>query len=409
MNTLPFSFSVNGLKNLSKQLTLDLIRFTPGGVSRADLARRTGLTRAAVTGIVGELVHSGLIREAEAGPTAGGRRPVLLEVNPEGGYVVGLDVGVSNVNLVLADFSTRVIDELDIAFDSHQMPDIAIEQIDENLRQLLNKAGLRLDQVKSIGVGLPGPVLLDKDLLTSQMLMPSWENFPVRARMQALWQVPVSLNSSAALGALGEWASGAGRGEQDLAYVKVGSEISTGLMLGGHLYRGTNGYAGEIGHMSVSDERALCVCGKYGCLSAVAGGIAIARQAREAVYAGRRTQLADLDAVDAITARDVANAASMGDLAAQQIVNRAGRYIGVAVAQLVNILNPGMIVIGGGISQMGDMLIEPIRQAVREHSWHPAARSVRIMAAMLGKRSTGMGAVIQALNLALPGLLEPDR
>lgn len=405
METLSFPTQINGLKNLSKHLILELIRFAPGGIARADLARRTGLTRAAITAIVDELVQNGLVRESEIGPATGGRRAVLLEVNPAGGYVVGLDIGISDVNFVLADFAARVIDEVEVMFDSHQMPSLGIQQIDESLCQLINKAGLKLENIRAIGVGLPGPVLLDKDELTSQMLMPAWENFPVRTHMEDLWHIPVSVNSNAALGALGEWAAGAGRDEQNLAYIKIGSEISTGLMLGGRLYRGTHGYAGEIGHMLVAQDHALCVCGKYGCLSAVAGGIAIARQAREAIYSGRRTQMTDLGPADAITARHVADAARMGDLVAQQLVNQAGRYVGIAAAQLVNLLNPGMLIIGGGISQMGDMLIEPIRQAVREHSWMPAARSVRIMAAILGRRSSSMGAVIQALNLALPRML----
>lgn len=406
METVNPSSPIGSLKNLSKYLILDMIRFTPGGISRADLARRTKLTRAAVSGIVGDLIKAGLVRESEAGPARGGRRSVLLEINPEGGYVIGIDVGISDVSLILADFSARVLDESEVSFDSHQMPEVGLHQIDESLRSLLERAGLTLEHIQAIGVGLPGPVLVDRDVLASQMLMPGWENYPIRTYMEELWHCSISLHSVAQLGALGEWACGAGRGEQNLAYIKVGSEISTGLILGGKLYRGTNGYAGEIGHMLVTEERALCACGKYGCLSAVAGGIAIARKAREAVYADRRTRLADIEPTERITARDVAYAASLGDLVAQQIVTRAGSYVGIAAAQLVNMLNPGLIIVGGGISQMGDLLIEPLRQATNEYSWMPAARSVRITAAMLGRRSSGMGAVIQALNLALPRLLE---
>jgi predicted NBD/HSP70 family sugar kinase len=149
----------------------------------------------------------------------------------------------------------------------------------------------------------------------------------------------------------------------------------------------------------------ICTCGNRGCLEAVAGGWAIARQAREAVKSGKRTQLGSLQ-LEKITARDVASAARLGDLVAQQIVTEAGAHLGTAVASLVNLVNPSMIVVGGGVAQMGDLLLEPIRKAVRERSLRSAAQAVRINAAVLGRRSTSVGAAVQAINIALDALVE---
>jgi glucokinase len=215
------------------------------------------------------------------------------------------------------------------------------------------------------------------------------------------WKSPVSVNNDAELGALGEWAAGAGRGERNLAYIKVGTGIGAGLLLDGQIYRGVTGSAGEIGHLTIEENGPLCTCGNHGCLEALAGGRAIALQAQDAIKAGSRTQLSNIQPIESITAREVAAAARRGDLLAQQILRQAGERIGVAIAGLVNLFNPGMVIIGGGVAQAGDILLEPIRQAVERRSLPASTRVVRITTAMLGRRSSSMGAVVQALTVAL--------
>jgi glucokinase len=153
----------------------------------------------------------------------------------------------------------------------------------------------------------------------------------------------------------------------------------------------------------------LCTCGNYGCLETLAGGHAIANRARQAVLAGGTTQLSGIGPVEQITAQNVALAAHRGDLVAQQIVIEAGRYLGIAIAGLINLLNPGIVVIGGGVAQTGDLLLEPIRQTVRERSLKAASQAVRITSAVLGRRSSGIGAVIQAATLVLHHSPDPLR
>ena len=169
----------------------------------------------------------------------------------------------------------------------------------------------------------------------------------------------------------------------------------------GQIYRGVTGSAGEIGHLTIDENGPLCTCGNYGCLEAVAGGRAIAAQAQEAVRKKQRTQLTGILPVERITAKDVAAAARRGDLLSQQILSRAGTQIGIAIAGLVNLINPGLVIIGGGVAQTGDLLLEPMRQAVQRRSLPAATRVVRITTAMLGRRSSSIGAVTQALTIAL--------
>ena len=391
----PFSF-----RNQNKRVILDMIRFTPGGISRSEIARQMDLTRAAISTIIGDLEGQGLVHEATEGPTTGGRRPVLLEINPQHGFVLGIDMGATHLGMVVTDFSAKVINEIEVPFSISDGPHICLPRLPAQVTGLLEHSGLDLSQVHAIGIGVPGPVVVEAGSVGAPPIMPGWDGFPIRTHLESMWGVPVSLGNDAEFGALGEWAAGAGRGTKNLVYIKVGSGVGAGLMLDGEIYRGTTGCAGEIGHIAIMESGPVCTCGNRGCLEAVAGGWAIARQAREAVRSGKRTQLSSLE-VDSITARDVAAAARMGDLVSQQIITEAGTHLGVAIANLVNLVNPSMVVVGGGVAQLGDLLLEPIRHAVRVRSLRSAAQAVRINAAVLGRRSTSVGAVVQAINVAL--------
>jgi predicted NBD/HSP70 family sugar kinase len=173
------------------------------------------------------------------------------------------------------------------------------------------------------------------------------------------------------------------------------------LLIDGQIYHGATGSAGEIGHMTIEENGLLCNCGNRGCLETLTGGKAIARIAQEAVRKNARTRLADIQPVESITAVDVANAARGGDLVAQQILVSAGDHLGIAIASLVNLFNPNIVVVGGGVAQIGDLFLEPVRKAVLKRSLPAAVQAVRITAALLGKRSSCMGAVVQALSTAL--------
>lgn len=399
-----------GVKHINKRIVLDMIRFSGGGVSRADLARQMDLTRAAITTIINDLIAEGLVRETDESqdsiPASSGRRPIMLEMNPQRSNIVGIDMGATHLSVVVSDFSAHILAEIETPFDIKNSPASCLDEIDIRVRQLLNQMNIRLENILAIGVGVPGPVVAKLGGVSAPPIMPGWDNFPIRDSLQSCWQIPVAVGNDAELGALGEWAYGAGRGEPNLAYIKVGTGIGAGLLVDGRIYKGATGSAGEIGHITIQENGPLCSCGNHGCLEALSGGNAIATRAREAVQAGRRTQLALIDPTEKITAQQVAEAARLGDLVAQQIISAAGNHLGVAIASLVNLFNPGMVVIGGGVAQLGDLLLDPIRQAVRERSLRSAAQAVRISTSVLGRRSTSIGAVVQAIDLALDRLTE---
>lgn len=394
-----------GLRGLNRRTVIDLIRFAPEGITRAALARRLGLSRAALTTIVQGLIAEGLVRESASGGET--HRSVLLEINPAYGWVVGVDMGVTHLSILIADAAARIRVDEEYPFDANQGPLRCLEEIDEKVRRLVEQVGLTLADIGCIAVGVPGPIAGDGGMVISPPIMPGWDRYPIRDHLQSLWQVPVALSNDAELGALGEWAYGAGRSEHNLVYIKVGSGVGAGLILNDGIYRGTTGTAGEIGHVTVLEDGPLCSCGNQGCLEALAGGTAIARQARDAVYSGVSTQLSATTPAEEISAREVGFAARRGDLVAQRIFQQAGVYLGTTLAGLINLLNPGIVVIGGGVAQTGDLLLEPVRQTVATRCLNAAAQSVRINAAILGRRSSSLGAAVLAISEVLHKNLHP--
>ncbi|RMF46013.1 MAG: ROK family transcriptional regulator [Anaerolineae bacterium] len=403
---MQFARAAYDARNLNKHMVLDHIRFARQGFTRVALARELGLSRAAVSTIVNELIARGLVREAERVSTTGGRPPIRLEINPECGYVVGVDIGVTHVTLVLADFAGRALSERREPLSIDDGPKDCLRQVDVHLKALLESVSLPMEQIAALTVGVPGPVSADDGTVIAPPVMPGWERYPIVQTLQDRWARPVLLANDADLGALGEWVYGAGRDTTHLAFVKVGSGVGAGFIFNGEIYRGTSGLAGEIGHITLIKDGPLCTCGNRGCLEALAGGRAIARQAQDAVRRGLPTRLEHIRPVEGITARDVAIAAQMGDLLAQQIVQDAGHYLGIAIANIINLLNPDAVVIGGGVAQMGDLLLEPIRHTVRERSLGGPINAVRIVSAVLGMRSSAMGAVTYALTYALHTLAD---
>ena len=384
---------------------MDLIRFAGKGLSRTDLAEGMGLTKAAVTIIVNDLITNGIIVETESRTTSSGRPPVVLEINPNHGLVAAIDMGAMHLSVALGDFSARILEEIEIPFRITDGPEKCLMEADRVLEQILLKRGVTSADLSGIGVGVPGPVITDQGTVMAPPIMPGWDRYPIRAKFEKKWNTAVTLNNDAELGALGEWAYGAGRGEKNLAFIKVGSGIGAGLMINSQIYGGTTGSAGEIGHLTVDKNGPLCACGNHGCLEAFAGGHAIALQAKKLVASGKRTLLSEKSS-DSLTAHDVAEAARRGDLPAQEILKRSGTYIGIAIAGLINLFNPSTVIIGGGVAQVGDLLTVPIRQAVRERSLRASEHGVKITTAMLGRRSSLIGALVQAINIAIHDTIE---
>jgi glucokinase-like ROK family protein len=395
----------HNVKNFNKHAVVDMIRFAGKGISRTDIAQELGLTRASVTIIINDLIENDIILESESRSTRSGRPPVVLEINPRSGLVAAIDMGATHLSVALGDFSARILDETEQPFRIADGPEQCLEEANLALKSILERNDAQVADLSAIGLSVPGPVITDTGMVMAPPIMPGWDRFPIRTTLENLWNVPVTLDNDANFGALGEWVYGAGRGEKNLAFIKVGSGIGAGLILNRQIFGGTTGSAGEIGHLTIVENGPLCTCGNHGCLEAFAGGRAIEIQAQKLVGSGKRTLLSDPN-LKSITVRDVAEAARRGDLAAQEILNRSGTFIGIAVAGLINLINPSVVIIGGGVAEVGDLLTAPIRKVVRERSLRASEHAVKITTAMLGRRSTLIGAMVAATNTAIHNTIE---
>jgi len=394
------------VRQLNKAAILRAVLANVEGISRAGAARITSLSRATVSAIVEELIEARILREVGLAASHGGRPPTLLQLNPDSGRAVGVDIGATHLSAVVANLRGRTLAEAEIAFDIRRGPEVGLEQVKSLVEETVTAANCTLAEVTGVGVGVPGPVIMTQGKVSSPPIMPGWDEFPIRERLEAWWGRPTSLDNDANLGALGEWAYGGGQGESNLVYIKVGTGIGCGILIDGKIYHGVLGTAGEIGHLTTSQDGPPCKCGNYGCLEAMAGGEAIAQRAQLAVKAGQRTSLAEVSGQRPITARDVTEAAQAGDVVARQLLNDAGWHIGSALASVINFLNPGLVLVGGGVTGAGDFILSPISEAVEQRCLRASFQATRIELAKLGRQSVALGAVSLALTKAFQGLVE---
>lgn len=393
----PEAVDVGRMREMNRTLILNIIR-EEGAISRAAIARRTRLSRSTVSSIVSELLDARLVHEVGQGRSSGGRRPILLNFNDNAGYVVGVDLGATHVIILVANLRGEVVARTEADFAVSLGPEVGLPRIVQIVRQCLDQASVPIERVQGVGMGVPGPVEYAEGRVVAPPIMPGWHGVPLRDLLSQELGVPVYVDNDANLGVLSEHCHGAGQGYANLAYIKVGTGIGCGLILGGHLYRGEVGSAGEIGHVTIDENGPPCKCGSYGCLESMAGGPAIALRAQQAIRAGQLTALSAVQPVESITARDVALAAQKGDKLAQQLFAEAGKHIGVALASLANLLNPGLIIIGGGVAQAGRLLLDPIRRTLEQRALQPVAQSTRLVQSAIGRDASALGAVDLALQ-----------
>jgi len=261
----------------------------------------------------------------------------------------------------------------------------------DTARQACLHAGVAGDDIAGWGVAAPGPVDRHDSSVYDPPNLPGWRTVPLQALLAERTGKSIRVGNDANLAAVAEWRHGAALGANDVVYLTVSTGVGGGVIAGGRLLVGRRGAAGELGHMTVDLNGPLCRCGNRGDIEAMASGTAIARMARAAIEAGSDTVLRDLDAPP--TAIDVVAAARQGDVAAGDIIARAAAALGAGVVNIVNIFNPEVIVIGGGVAQAGPLLFDPVRGAVAAHAMRLAALDVRIVPAHFGDNAGLVGAV----------------
>ncbi len=310
--------------------------------------------------------------------------------------MAGIDLGGTKIYAALADLEGRVINELKVPTPAREGYEAVIRRLAAAVGQLQEEAGLPGPPL-ALGVGAPGP--LDPAAgVVYQAPNLGWRDVPLKADLERLLGVPVYLDNDANLAALGEHRYGAGRGAAHMVYITVSTGVGGGLVLGGRLYRGATGGAGEVGHLVVDPRGPRCGCGSYGCLEALASGTAMAREARRLVAAGRGRAILEAAGGDpaSITSEAVARAAAAGDEEARAIIAAAGRALGIGMAGILNLLNPAVVVLGGGAMRAGTLFWEAMEEELARRALEASRRAARIVPAALGERSGVLGALALA-------------
>jgi glucokinase-like ROK family protein len=400
------------MREANNTLVLRVIR-QQGPLARVAIARRTGLSRTTVSSIVDGLLAEGVAREGgmlSAAPN-GGRRPTLVHFNESAGVILGVDFGRTHYTLLATDLHAHVIARKSGPCDTSLGPDVLLPRLISEIRQLVSESDLDWDRVVGVGVGIPGPVDATLNVLVTPPRMAGWDRVDVTGILSKALGTPVLLNNDANLGALAEGRYGAALGASNFIYVKVGTGIGCGLVIDGKIYRGSSGVAGEFGHSTVDRDGPLCACGNRGCLEAVAGAPEIVRSALHAGYGqgeammratgdgaeplrGLRTQASDLE----IDVAEVIEAALQGDPACVFAVTQAAERIGIALAGLVNLVNPSVITLYGSVARAGELLLDPIRAAIRERSLLAASQAVRVRTSALGDSAIALGAATMVID-----------
>jgi predicted NBD/HSP70 family sugar kinase len=351
-----------------------------GPTSRAELARRTALAPSTVSAVIAELQDERLVVDGAAVPRgAVGRPAVLVALDRAAGVALGLDFGKRHLRVALADLAHNVLAERHQPLDADLPAAEAIARAVRLVGEVLAEAGARVEDIVGAGMGLPGPVHRPTGQLGDSTILPGWVGVRAADAMSEALGHPVEVENDASLGALGEWMWGAGRGAQDLAYLKLATGIGAGLIVRGRPYGGSGGTAGEIGHTIIAPDGPICRCGNRGCLETLAGSDAILGSLR--------------GALEDPTLPAVIAAARDGHAGCARAIGDAGATIGSAVATLCNLLNPERVVVGGDLAAAGDLLLEPLSAALRRGAVRSAADDVTVLPAALGDRAEVLGAV----------------
>ncbi|HEY8913471.1 ROK family transcriptional regulator [Lacisediminihabitans sp.] len=377
--------SQTALRELNQKRIVDAL-LGSGPSTQAELARQTGLSTATVSNIVKMMAHSGIV--ATEPTTSSGRRALLVRLISNGAVAVGIDFGRRHLRIVIVTLGHVVVDEEYVELPPGHRAEEGIDRAAELLAGMLERHGIAPSSVLGVGVGIPGPINRRTNTVVQGAILPEWVGIHL-PDLQKRLHFPVVFDNDANLGALAEVTWGPHNSVDNLAFVKIGSGIGAGLILNGRPYYGSLGITGEIGHETITDNGMACHCGNRGCLETVASTSVM-------------MQLLSRGGAVTVTTADIVRNALAGDSATLRVLDDAGVAIGRALASIANLINPQVIVIGGPLAGLGEILLRPIERGLRRHAVPSVGGATTIVMSALGDRAEALGAA--SLVLQQPGL-----
>lgn len=374
--------SLADLRRANRHEALTTLRLN-GPLTQAEISRATGLSHASVSNIVRELTSQGLARTTET--IRNGRRVAEVTLEPSAGMVGGIDFGNRHIRAAVADLTHTVRGEAYITLPYGHEAASSVAEAARIFRELVRDTGAQMTDVQVLAVGLPGPINRDVGRTLSSAILPGWAGFDVTAAFENALGIRTTVDNDANLSALAEGLWGAGKGYTDFAYIKASTGIGAGLVLNGHLYRGIAGSAGEIGHTTIEEDGPLCRCGNRGCLEMFAAAPALLDLLRRSYP-------------DEFTVTDLLRLSEQGDAGCRRVLTDAGRHIGVALANLCNLLSPQLIIVGGELAASGEVLLSAIRNSIARRTMSLPAHTPRITTGAFSERAGVLGALALALQ-----------
>jgi predicted NBD/HSP70 family sugar kinase len=394
----------NGLKrcypkSAEKELGLLRVIHKNDQVSRIDLVERTGFSAGSITGMVQSLISKGLVTElpVTARLSTSGRRPVGLKVRHDAAYLVGVDLGSFYLRTLVTDMLGNVVHKIQIEANLPAGREQVLHKTFEAIRTVMRDCGVPRKSIRGIGLGHSGII----DSLTGTVLsfprpgqMTEWKNVPLREMIVNEFSLPCILEDSVRAIALAERCYGMGRRLNDFVYIDVGMGIGAGIVLDGKLYKGFGDGAGEFGHMTVEENGPLCCCGNNGCLEMMASCAAIMRATRNAIEQGVDSKIRELVMEDfrQLSIEVIAQAARENDSLAFRVLDEAVSHIGVALADLVNLLNPGVVIFGGPLFRTAPHLLEALKRVLKQRALERSANQTQLCVSNLGSEAGALGA-----------------
>lgn len=376
--------SQSALRQRNEQRVLATLR-TSGTLTQAALARSTGLSTATISNIVKSLEHSG--RVATATVTSSGRRALGVTLSDDSRVAVGIDFGRSHVRVVLARAGFRLVDEEQMALDVGHRVETSIDIAAGMLATLCARNGIERSQLAGAGVGIPGPIDHRTNTVVRGAILPEWVDLDIDAHLRRALQIPVLIDNDSNLGALAQVTWGEHRESANLCFLKIGGGIGSGLILNGSLHYGFLGITGEIGHSTIFNQGLVCRCGNRGCLETVAS-------------TGIMIELLSRSEGAPVSIANILERAAAGEAATLRVIDDVGFAVGHALANVANLLNPEVIVIGGPLAPLGTILLDPIRRGLMRHAIPIIGENTTLCMSLLGDRAEALGAAALVLRHA---------
>lgn len=385
--------------NINKTVILNVIK-EHAPISRTEIARITEFSGASVTKFVNDLMKMGLVREDGWEDSKGGRRPVLLKLVPESRFAIGVDLGAANLRVVVVNLEAKIITKITKKTRADEGKEKVFKRMITAIYEAIDTSKVDKSKIKGIGIGISGIIDHKRGICLFCPHIKGWENVPAKKLLEEEFGVEVSVDDSARTMALAEHWCGLAQKIENFIFVNVGIGVGSSIFINGQIYRGSRGTAGELGHTTIDKNGPRCMCGNRGCLETLISGPSITRRAKESLEEGVVSLISKMvnDDLTKITPEIVAQAARKGDKLAFNIMEKTGEYLGIGIANAINLFNPELVIIGAGISGAGDLFLDTLKRTVKARALHTASTSVEIKLSELGDTTAALGAAILILK-----------